>query len=100
MSQRIKVTALIDSVYGNGLKAGVIKGAAEAVIETQIEDEFEGWEGETIVKLMNGQIWQQTEYHYEYFYSYLANVVVYRSGSGYKMLVEGAHKAIGVTRLK
>ena len=34
--------------------------AAASVIETQIEGEFECWEGETAVKLMNGQIWIQT----------------------------------------
>jgi len=28
-----------------------------------------GWDGETIVKLINGQIRQQTEYHYHYHYA-------------------------------
>ena len=54
------------------------------------------WEGETIVKLMNGQIWQQTEYHYDYHYAYMPNVLVYRSGGGYKMKVDGTEEAVGV----
>jgi hypothetical protein len=70
------------------------------VVESQIDGDFEGWTGETVVKLMNGQIWQQTEYHYEYHYAYMPNVLVYRSGSGYKMKVDGTEEAVGVQRLK
>ena len=43
----------------------------QTVVESQIDGDFNGWEGETIVKLMNGQIWQQAEYHYEYHYAYM-----------------------------
>lgn len=35
-------------------------------IETEIEGDFNGWDGETIFKLANDQIWQQAEYDYEY----------------------------------
>lgn len=71
-----------------------------AVIESRIDGEFSGWEGETIVKLANGQIWQQTEYHYTYHYAYGPSVIVYRSGSGYKMKVDGVDKAVGVELLR
>lgn len=70
------------------------------VVETQVDGEFNGWEGETVVKLMNGQIWQQTEYHYEYHYAYMPKVLVYPSGGGYKMKVDGTSQAIGVQRLR
>jgi hypothetical protein len=72
----------------------------QRVVESQIDGDFNGWEGETIVKLMNGQIWQQTEYHYEYHYAYMPNVLVYPSGEGYKMKVDGTDEAVGVQRLK
>ncbi len=72
----------------------------EEIIETQIDGDFEGWEGETIVKLMNGQIWQQTEYYYHYHYAFMPKVTIIKSGAGYKMIVDGSPKAIGVTRLK
>lgn len=29
----------------------------------QIEDEWEGWDGDTIVKLTDGLVWRQEEYH-------------------------------------
>lgn len=70
------------------------------VIETCIEDEFEGWEGETIFKLCNGQIWQQSEYAYMYHYSYRPDVVIYRTSSGYRMKVEDVSETIGVERIK
>lgn len=72
----------------------------ESIIESQIDGDFEGWEGETIVKLVNGQIWQQTEYHYHYHYSFMPKVLIYKSDYGYKMKVDGIDKNIGVTRLK
>ena len=62
----------------------------------------EGWEGETMIKLTNGQIWQQTKYHYHYHYNYsfMPNVIIYRSGSGYKMKVDGIERAVGVSLLR
>ena len=73
---------------------------AQSVIETQIDGEFEGWDGETVVKLMNGQIWIQTEYHYEYLYAYMPGVLIYQSGGNWKMRVEGTSKAVGVRQLR
>jgi hypothetical protein len=100
-------TAMHDALirmYQQGYRAGQIVNKPVAVpvpsvIETQVDGEFSGWEGETIVKLINGQIWQQTEYHYEYHYAYMPKVLVYPSGGGFKMKVEGTSEAIGVQRL-
>jgi hypothetical protein len=71
-----------------------------SVIESQIEGDFEGWEGETIVKLTNGQIWQQSEYYYYYRYAFMPKVLIFKSGGVYKMKVEGVEKPVGVTRLR
>ena len=71
-----------------------------SVIENRIDGDFEGWEGETIVKLENRQIWQQSEYHYHYHYAFMPEVLIFKSGSGYKMWVEGVEKAVRVERLK
>ncbi|KRR09987.1 hypothetical protein CQ12_06140 [Bradyrhizobium jicamae] len=75
-------------------------GTGTSVVETQVDGEFNGWEGETIIKLMNDQIWQQTEYHYEYRYAYMPKVLIYPSGGGHKMRVDGTSKPIGVQRLR
>ncbi|TPQ27337.1 hypothetical protein [Methylomonas koyamae] len=59
------------------------------VIESQINGEFKGWEGETVYELTNGQVWKQRTYNYEYTYAYMPEVLIYSSGGGYKMQVEG-----------
>lgn len=74
--------------------------ATQAAIESRIDGEFNGWEGETIFKLVNGQIWQQSTYAYKYVYKYGPKVLIYKSGAGYKMQVEGVDGTISVTRLK
>jgi len=70
------------------------------LVESKIDGDFEGWDGETIIKLFNGQIWQQTEYYYHYHYSFMPSVTIYKSGSSYKMKVDGVDKAVRVKRLK
>ena len=70
------------------------------VIESRIDGEFTGWDGNTIFKLVNGQIWQQTEYAYTYSYKYMPKVTIYRSSSGWKMKVDGMDREIRVRRLK
>ena len=74
--------------------------ASASVIESRIDGDFEGWEGETIFKLMNGQIWQQSDYKYNYRYAFMPEVLIYRSGGGYKMKVDGISDSIRVIRLK
>ena len=77
-------------------------GAASTpdVIESRIDGAFEGWDGETIFRLMNGQVWQQASYSYVYHYAYSPQVTIYQSSGGYVMKVEGVDQTIGVTRIK
>ena len=67
--------------------------------ESQIDGDFNGWAGETVVKLTNGQSWQQVEFAYLYVYSFRPKVTVYRDGSTYKMKVDGVNQAIRVKLL-
>ena len=80
-------------------KSGSRKVPSPEVIESQIDGDFERWEGETIVKLMNGQIWQQSEYYYHYLYVFMPKVLIFRSGVRYKMKVDGVEKSVGVSLL-
>jgi hypothetical protein len=73
---------------------------AEQAIESQIDGDFEGFQGETVVKLTNGQIWQQADYSYNYNYSFMPKVIIYETSSGIKMKVDGAGNAVTVIRLK
>lgn len=96
--------------HATGVKEGISKAAkamagaggnrVAGAIESKIDGDFNGWEGETIVKLMNGQIWQQTDFHYAYTYKFMPKVTIYQVGGITKLLVEGSKKPVAVTRLK
>jgi len=74
--------------------------AQPAIVESSVDGEFSGWEGNTIVKLANGQLWKQVEYYYEYHYAYMPKVLILKRGGGYQMKVDGIKKTVGVERLK
>lgn len=64
------------------------------VIESQIDGEFNGWDGNTRYKLTNGQEWQQTEYHYCYKYAYRPDVMIYQIGGKSMMYVDGTQATV------
>lgn len=70
------------------------------VVESQIEGEFTGWEGETIFKLTNGQIWQQNRYAYTYSYKYQPKVLIVPMNGGHELQVEGMDRRISVVRIR
>ena len=68
-------------------------------IESAISGEVKGWDGETIFKLDNGQIWQQAAYGYTYFYAYHPEVTIYQTRNGCRMKVEDEDDTIIVKRI-
>jgi hypothetical protein len=68
-------------------------------VESTIKGDFEGWDGETIFQLDNGQIWQQAEYDYMYSYQYRPDVTIYQTSDGCKMKVEDEDETIEVKRI-
>jgi len=92
-------------VDGKQLSVRQITGAASPttagdVIESRIEGEFTGWEGETIFRLANGQIWQQSRYAYKYRYAYSPDVLILRINGRFIMQVEGMDDTVQVTRIR
>ncbi|MGA2207717.1 MAG: hypothetical protein ABSG10_13400, partial [Terracidiphilus sp.] len=76
------------------------RSSCSPAIESTISGEIEGWDGETIFKLDNGQIWQQAEYDYTYFYEYRPDVTIYETSSGCRMKVEDEDDTVIVKRIK
>lgn len=95
--------------FGNGVLASLpADSPAETtvitlpspVIESWVKGTFNGWDGDTVVELMNGQIWRQAEYHYDYGYDYGPDVVIYQSLIyGWRMWVEGWDDWVRVERV-
>lgn len=69
-------------------------------VESRIEGTFEGWDGDTLFQLENGQVWQQSSYAYLYHYAYNPNVCIYDDNGEWKMKVEDVDEVITVERLK
>lgn len=101
-----KVTAVkngVESDYSKVAYATTLSNSGPItpdVIESSIDGEFTGWTGDTIFKLLNGQIWQQSSFDWKWQWAYSPKVTIYKSGSVYKMKVDGVDGTINVTRLK
>lgn len=75
-------------------------GNGPDLIETNIEGEFIGWEGDTIFKMSNGQIWQQVTMGFTYTYKFRPKVMIIKTNGAYKMKVEGVANTIFVKQIE
>ncbi len=64
-------------------------------MHSRIYGAWTGWGGDTVVRLVNGTVWQQVQYYYRYQYKYQPRVIV----DGHYMHVDGMPKAIKVRRI-
>lgn len=100
--ERDKLRVFIIEMFFQGVEEGRKEASPSRqaqIVESRVDGTFNGWDGDTIVVLVNGQVWQQSEYHYEYGYEYRPEVLVYRSGGGYKMWIVGTDEPVGVMQL-
>ena len=58
-----------------------------------VESDWQGWDGETVLKLSDGTRWKQDEYLYEYRYAYRPKA---RMTSYNQMQVEGMSRPVRV----
>ena len=87
-------------MFVEGVSDSILVERVTDFIRTCIDGEFEGWEGDTVFVICNGQVWQQASYAYTYHYAYRPDVLIYRAGGGYRIKVEGVRDTIGVIRLQ
>jgi len=74
--------------------------AAQDVVESVIVNDWSGWDGDTVLVLENGQVWQQAEYEYDYNYEYRPKVWIFYIDYTYKALVEGHDVLVAVEQLR
>lgn len=90
--------------YRTAVEQRIIESAEEEfapatpVIETQIEGGFDGWVGDTVFRLQNGQIWQQVSPSAKYHTAESPRVTITRSP--YRLRVDGVGIEIDVRRIK
>lgn len=64
------------------------------VVKSTFKNDFDGWRGETVFELENGQVWKQDQYESDYNNSYHQEALIYYSGLEYRLQVEGKSIAI------
>lgn len=72
----------------------------DSAIHAQINGNFSGWDGKSLIRLTNGEIWMQTEYYYQYSFAFMPKVTLISTPVGYKMKVDGINKEVAVKRLE
>ena len=70
------------------------------VIESNIQGSWNGWSGDTIVKLTNGQIWEQAGAALSLSLGLGNEVLIFEKNNTYHMQVEDEDEAVAVRRLK
>ena len=71
------------------------------VIESNIAGNFSGWDGNTVFRLMNSQVWQQDGPTGTIFVNlFNPAVLIYSTSEGYKMKIEGVNEEPILVRKK
>lgn len=105
----IKINPAVTIIESGGYGTMTIDSSGKSVqvqevtnfMKSCIDGMFEGWSGDTIFELCNGQTWQQTSYNYKYSYKYGPLVLIYESVfGGIRMKVDGISETISVVRLQ
>lgn len=78
--------------------AGEDAAITDREIKTRIDGYFDGWVGNTVFKLQNGQIWQQTSPSAQYLFASEPNVTI--SHAPHRLKVEGIPVEIAVRRIR
>ena len=69
------------------------------IIESSIDGDWNGWDGDTIVKLTNGDIWQQVGLNLSLSLGIGNEVLIYKKNGIWHMQVEGEDEAVAVMKL-
>lgn len=84
-----------------GVSSSIAVQQAPSFVRSCINGTFEGWSGDTLFPLCNGQIWQQVGLGITIAIAIRPQVLIYEAPTGgYRMQVEGTDGTIRVARIK
>ena len=95
-SYRPRATIANGAMLVEGMSRPVRVERVRGAIEANVDGEWRGWSGDTVVRLTDGSVWRQAEYLYEYNYQYRPSVLI----DGDRMLVEGMSQSVAVQRVR
>lgn len=70
---------------------------AHVIYNGNIDDEFEGFDGDKLFKMADGTFWVQDQYRYWYHYAYRPGAIITEKSGRYILTVAG--QSIHVTRI-
>lgn len=79
----------IDNIIRNGI----------LITDSQIDDDFEGFEDENVFVLFNDEYWIQSEFKFWYTYSFMPNVKIYFYNGLYYLVIVNESEFVEVKRL-
>lgn len=88
-----QIKMFVNGCENNGVSVKQLRN----VIETSIDGQFEGFDGDTIFKMRNGTLWKQKRYKYWYRYAYNPKCLLYEN-NGWKLFVLG--QTVDVERIR
>ena len=71
----------------------------ELILETWIEGEFNGWDGEAVYTLVTGSAWQLTRYRYAYRDKCRPKAKLWKDGPKHLLEIEGMGEPLEVGRV-
>jgi hypothetical protein len=73
--------------------------ADDGGFESSIAGRFDGWNGDTVVRLLDGTRWRQVDGAVVVHHAFMPPVTVYRSGRMHRMRIEGLGRSVSVEPL-
>ena len=70
--------------------------ANDGGFESSIAGRFDGWNGDTVVRLLDGTRWRQVDGAVVVHHAFMPPVTVYRSGTMHRMRIEGLGRSVSV----
>jgi hypothetical protein len=75
------------------------ESSGDTIIESYIDGDWNGWDGDTIIKLANGDIWQQVGANLSLSLGLGNEVFIYKKNNIWFMQVEGEDEAVAVMKI-
>lgn len=98
------VTIVMDGngykMHVDGVDSSIVVQLIDVVVDSQIVNDFNGWNGDTIFDMANGQIWQQAGPGVTVHVAARPNALIYRRSPGFEMSVQGVDSTVSVKQLQ
>ena len=87
-------------MHVDGVDPSVAVSLVDLLVDSFIVNDFNGWDGDTLFELQNGQIWQQVGPGIETHVAVRPRALIFRGGGGAKLHVDGVDSTVLVEQLR